>query len=66
MSQEERYLLIRVDQNLSNLLDSFTQMRKDFVKHTEDDKSNFNILHRFMWGLAGAGALVAFLFKVIK
>lgn len=66
MSQEERDLLIRMDEKLSNLVKSSDLLAFNFDKHAADDKKQFGVLYKFMWGLCGAFTLFIVVLKTIK
>lgn len=41
MPQNDHDLLIRIDQNLSNLITKFVEQQEIFKKHVVEDKENF-------------------------
>lgn len=65
MSQEERDLLIRMDQKLTNFLERFDVLRNDFDTHTEEDKQQFAVVMRFLWGFSGAATLIMIVLKFV-
>lgn len=66
ISQEDRDLLIRMDQKLTNFIDGHKQHIKEFEDHVTEDKKQFTSLHRFMWLIIGGGTLLGFILRTFK
>jgi len=66
MNQEDRDRFIRMDANLTHLVDTVDHHRADFKKHLQDDEDRFSVVFKFIWGIGGAGALLMILFNISK
>ena len=66
MNQDERDLLIRIDQNVDNLINRFENHTETDVKTFGEHSDRLKILERAIWLGMGGLALLQFIIKVYK
>ena len=63
---EDHDILTRMDVKLDNLSLLFTNLSGRVEEHILKDEKSFDYLNKIVWGLGGAGAVIAVLIKLIK
>ena len=66
MNQEERDLLIRVDQNVRNLLDTFASHEKKDIDYQSETNRRLSSIERIMFLGIGGLAVIQFLLTFLK